>query len=231
MEFKYSTKYLHIQESKSIYPTVSICSIDGFSNSDGREFLRHYYNSSPFLTAEYPGNGDMTDEFIAITYNGITYNKILIDSNDTYQSQLTNFINETVLLCMFQLRKCLDEELTWYHHKIFGRCLRFETKTKTYNSGSLEGLRIELLLEPEMLDLNLENSRGAHVLITNDSLQASIILSDIKASTNKDTLIAIDRMYTEQLDYPYNDCIKDDSYNDIPIYQTITSRNYTYSQQ
>ena len=153
-----------------------------------------------------------------------------MENGESFQKRITNPTNETLLFCTFNGRQCKDSELSWYYHRRFGRCLRFNAENKVSNSGISNGLNIELLLEAVDED-TISKNEGVQILINNFTLESVYSDDPILASAKKITNIAISRKYKDRLGRPYNECILEGEYVDSDFYNAIIERSDTYKQR
>lgn len=219
-----------IEEDASPFPIVSICSNERFDST----FAKAYHkNITTEVTSDNKTKGmeELSRDRIDLFLKRTLYNLKMLDKHFSFQQKLTNDINETVLSCLFDFLPCLSSELSWYRHTDGGTCLRFETKRKVHNEGPLNGLSIEVLLEPDNFSKGHKEHRGIEIKINNDSLEAILSEEKIVASDKKLTEITVERFYNKKLPLPYNDCIDDGLDIDSNIYQSILKGNYTYSQK
>jgi len=121
----------------------------------------------------------------------------------------------------------------------YGICYRFNSG-KTMNGSDIDLLKTSIAGRSGGLQVEVNETNGLLIFIHNSSIPPypnenynNINGYSIFVSTGFSTDLAIDRVFTQRLGEPYNQCVKtiDDFGSNQTLYQFILDKNYIYSQQ
>lgn len=161
--------------------------------------------------------------------NQFLYGSNLWSVNETFRKTLVNPLNETFLVCTHSFQECKLSRFTLFANPILGMCYRFHPDIKMTEIGSINGLRLDLFLEPSTQSNYFTEGRGIRVMIHNKSDNPRIT-DGFDLNVNERTNIQVDRVFNKQLPLPYNDCIKDSEDYDSELLK-IVRKTSRYTQR
>jgi hypothetical protein len=122
----------------------------------------------------------------------------------------------------------------------YGICYRFNSG-KTINGSNIDLLKTSIAGRSGGLQVEVNETNGLLIFVHNNSIPPypnenynNINGKSIFVSTGFSTDLAIDKVFTQRLGEPYNQCVKkidDFNSNNKKLYQYILDKNYIYSQQ
>lgn len=211
-------------EIPSPFPEVMICNLNPFQTDLALSFLN---NNQIFE------NGNSKFENIHIKIGLLNQ---ISSFNDTHKRQFGFNINEILIDCTFNMRKCNSEDFEWYFHSFYGNCFRFKPLNFSHKSisqtGSLFGLVLKLFSGNLESIPALNEKSGYQIIISNQSNQP-LFNEGITISPGMESNLKVERLFRQHLGQPYNDCLEDltstDEF-DSELYRTIIKSNITYTQ-
>jgi hypothetical protein len=237
--FKYETvsKTEYITEIPSIFPTVSICSVNPLSTADAQSLVEKKLNEIGYDPTKNLSLG-------IINYLGSSNMLALLEaSNPDYGDENRRKLGlniESFMFCFYDEAKCLISETQWYFDPVLGNCYRFNSGfgstghsiplKETIKPGVTNGLIIYIYLENAANKYSFASSEGLRVFIHNSSANPSdASWVDIKLSEM--TNIAIKRTFIQKEPDPYSDCIDLDTYDSEYYRFIIENTNKAYKQE
>lgn len=202
------------------FPTITICNLNPFQTDIALQSLNRSSNTSGF------------DDFEILLFN---LNQMFL-YNDTTKRSFSYNMNETLIDCRFNAKKCNSDEFDWYFDPLYGNCYRYNSKNplkKIIQPGNRFGLRLELFAgDSNRIPAFIKNF-GFQVMINNQTVLPSLN-EGFTISTGIETNLKVSRMFAEQLGDPYNHCIlnsvAENMYN-LKYYKRIIDSNRTYRQK
>lgn len=174
LSFEVMTKIREINEVKSIFPTISLCNRNIFTNEFGYNYLKNY--SEKNNESDIFKNPTMeiirSNEFV----NRAAAN-FMKDEKIKERRKLIDYpIKDILLSCKFNLRECTDNDFEWVYHHKYGNCYKFNSEKISYNSsniafmpGKTNGLTVELYVDVNKKLSQLTNGKGISIIIGNGS--------------------------------------------------------------
>ncbi len=211
----------NIVEIPSPFPEVMICNLNPFQTDLALSFLRN----NPISNSKF--------ENIQIKIGLMNQ---ISSFNDTFKKQFGFKINEILIDCTFNTRKCDSGDFEWYFHSFYGNCFRFKPLNFSNKSISQTGVLFGLGLK--LFSGNLESipalneKSGYQIIISNQSNQP-LFNEGITISPGMESNLKVERLFRQQVGQPYNDCLENltsaDAF-DSELYRTIIKSNITYTQ-
>ena len=141
----------------------------------------------------------------------------------------THFEKKSILSCEFDYKKCEDlfENVTVYASGGFRKCIRFNGKKigsnksllKTQKYGYHYGLRINLFLQKDQIAfLNIGDNYDMPV----DGNFINYLRSNVQ------TDLILKKTVNTNLDYPFNDCVKQGDTHSTDLYRETLESGYNY---
>jgi hypothetical protein len=174
LSFEVMTKIREINEVKSIFPTISICNRNIFTNEYGYNYLKNYSEKN-----------NETDTFYNPTMEIIRSNEFVHRAAANYMKdeklkekrKLIDYpIKDILLSCRFNLRECDDNDFEWVYHYKYGNCYKFNSEKSAsissniaFMPGKANGFTVELYVDINKKLSQLTNGKGISIIIGNAS--------------------------------------------------------------
>ena len=171
------------------------------------------------------------------------------DLSNEAKKLLAHSLNDTLITCRFNGKKCTHLDFSWSFDDFYGNCFSFNSgydlngirqdlKESTV-AGPEYGLKLEVYVNLYEKLFEKVVGMGALVRIANNSAHHTTFYSKdhgILVSPGHQTNIAIEREFKSILPRPYSNCDIDslDSpqfISGLDIYNLIVGANYSYTQQ
>ncbi len=174
LSYEVMTKIREINEVKSMFPTVSLCNRNIFTNEYGYNYLKDYAekNNETDILKKPTIEIIRSNEFVKRV--AANYMK---DEKMKEKRKLIDYpIKDILLSCKFNLRECDENDFEWeYHHK-YGNCYKFNSEKSSYNSsniafmpGKANGFSVELYVDIDKRLSQLTTGKGISIIIGNSS--------------------------------------------------------------
>lgn len=210
-----STTISVVDESPTIFPTVSMCFLNPLAPDENvyaeiKKLLSNqtsYYDRSLYLNQ-------------ATSSRRISY--FLYNLNDTQKKSFGNTIEASLYLCKFNSKVCDKKDLEWYFDFSMGNCYKFNSNGSLTvgKSGFLPSLHLEFVIGDSTMRNDYYFETGMRVLIHNSSMPVPLVFENgISLAPGFNYDLKISRTYYNRLAAPYSDCLKD---------LTRTSKNQTH---
>ena len=232
IEYDVVTKAQIITETKSTFPTISICQAHPlttkYAEIEVENVLKRIiidFNISNLAGLEYIGYSLSASKLVLL-------NAYLNRFNKSYSVENYGFsVKDTLLRCSYNEANCDFTNFEWYFDVNNGNCFRFNSGLKeplkeTNKAGPQNGLLVYFLLNETKNKFIF--SEGLKIFIHNNSVEPSLA-EGISIELSKSTLIAIERTQISKEPYPYSVCIDLKSF-DSKFYRVILDSNMTYRQ-
>lgn len=121
------------------------------------------------------------------------------------------------------------KQFSLVQNALYGICMKYDPTNKIVKAGSINGLRIDMLIEPPNDNL-FTLSRGLKLIIHNSSTNASTT-DGLSIGPSKRSSIAVSRTFSKRLPKPYNNCIEKGVTYESELYSFMISSNWTYNQE
>jgi hypothetical protein len=229
LSYEVMTKIREINEEKSIFPTVSICNRNIFTNRYGFEYLKNYSESRNLKDILSNPNLD-TLRSNSFVRNAMS-NFLNFEKNVDERKKLSYSLKEILISCTFNKKECDENDFDWFYHFTYGNCFKFIPSSRhgdeTLIPGKTYGLSIEMYIGVyHELDA-IRDTMGLYLIISN----SSDYINDLDGiflfgSTEND--ITVKRKFSELLPHPFSNC--QDNFDDASdIAKFILANNYSYS--
>jgi hypothetical protein len=240
--FKYETvsKTEYITEIPSIFPTVSICSVNALSTADAQSLVVKKFNEIGFDPTK---NSSLNNNIKYIATSNML--ALLEASNPDYGDENRKRLglnNQSFMFCFYDGVSCMMSgmETQWYFDPFLGNCFRLNSGLnstghpiplkKTIKPGVTNGLMLYMTLENAANKYSFTPSEGLRVFIHNSSANPSeSTWVDIKLSET--TNIAIKRTFIQKETFPNSDCIDLDNYDSEYYRFIIENTKKAYKQE
>ena len=173
--------------------------------------------------------------------------------SDEEKKQLGHDLNDILLECFFNLKKCNSSDFIWSFDSTFGNCYTFNSdfdsngnKVDLKETASFDpylGLYLTLYVDvyEEFLNLNtsvmylVSTGRGALIRVGNSSYSTFYSSNGISLPAGFGSYLSVEREFKSMLPKPYSDCeIDSNSPKFKPgfdFYNLIGQSEYAYTQQ
>ena len=236
LEYGVVTKSELLAETKSTFPTVSICDLDPLPSTYAQSFV---YATVASITQEQTllnAKIDLIGDFIL--ENKIALFKASIkdtgqDIGDENRKKLGFSLSESIKLCLFNQIKCSISDFLWYFDPTLGNCYRFNADSASLREsnkpGPQYGLTLIVLKSSSQNALSFIMSEGLRVFVHN-STEKPQNSNGIDVQASKLTNIGVKRSFTSKQAYPYSECVDLSGFSS-EFYAAIINSNVTYHQQ
>lgn len=174
LSFEVMTKIREINEVKSIFPTISICNRNIFTNEFGYMYLKNFSEkTNETKLFENPSIEVIrNNEFIKWAIANYMKNETSKEKRKLIDYQL----KDIMLSCKFNLRDCSENDFEWVYHHKYGNCFKFNSEKSAFNNsniaympGKSSGLRVELYADIYKELFKFTNGKGISIIIGNSS--------------------------------------------------------------
>ena len=232
LSYDVSTNIKIITESKTEFPTVTVCNINPLTTTDGLELMQYiankYFDPNSIKTAE-----QLTKNLEELNYGARLF-AFQPEYSDEKRKNLGFNLSESLTFCIFNQEKCSIADFEWYYDMSHGNCFRFNygnigPKKVVIKPGVPSGLTMYFYLSPSVNYLSNVYNSGLRIYIHNKSIIPSLNEGvDIKKSEK--TNIAISRTFISKYPSPFSECTDLSQINSY-FYKLIVSANRSYTQQ
>lgn len=232
IEYDVVTKAQIITETKSTFPTISICQVHPLTTKYAEAKVENVlegiiidFNITNLTGLDYVGYSLSASTLVLL-------NAYLNRFNKSYSVEKYGFsVKDTLMYCTYNEINCNYTNFEWYFDVNNGNCFRFNSGLKqplkeTNKAGPQNGLLVYFLLDETKNKFIF--SEGLKIFIHNNSVEPNLA-EGISIELSKSTLIAIERTQISKEPYPYSDCIDLKSF-DSKFYRVILDSNMTYRQ-
>lgn len=210
------------------FPSISFCSLDAYKQVEDLVTLPAFEASSTEQPEQFAGiMSSALFESESVKY---LYTTLYAALDESTRDKAYTPLNETILVCLYNFDICNSSEFTRYLDVIYGPCLKYTPSKPTTKTGKLNGLRVDLLLNP-LGSLLFGSDRGLRLAIKGpkDYISANDGISIKPGQRNG---IQISRIVRKDLPEPYTSCVTDQSDSPSELYQYIVkSSDYAYNQE
>jgi hypothetical protein len=181
----------------------------------------------------------------AYNVNGANYYDNLIGANmqNDEKKKLGHDLNDILIDCEFNLKKCDSNNFTWSYDPWFGNCYTFNSGfdangskvdlEKSIIAGYKFGLQLTLYVNiyEKLYDL-LTGGLGVIIRIGNSSFLSFSDTNGLFVPPGHNTYISVDREFKTILPQPYSNCeVAGSFWSNSFLYNFIARSEYAYSQQ
>lgn len=244
LEYKTSISTETFQEMPSIFPAVSICSLNSFDSKKAADLIKTTLNNLNGSTFSKVNPNRPIDFVLA---NKI-FSQASLTNNMNLTSQRRQFgyeLHESILGCWFGYEMCSKNDFAWFYDNVYGNCYTFNKGIldnhsttdllKVSTSGVDFGLQLELFMGKPKDQLLTEYNIGAIVLVHNQTKTPVLSSRRIMVTTGFETDVAITRHFISKLDFPYSNCVKDVSkasgISPVLVDHILDKLNASYDQE
>lgn len=158
------------------------------------------------------------------------------DINDYQREILSYSIDDMLLGCRFNNKKCTKDDFEHIFTFTYGNCYKFNSGKNFYGNesvplkyisspGKKNGLRLELFIGHSRQDIDILRTTGAHIFIHNSSILPLTDLEGISLAPGFETDVIINQVNFNKQSYPYSNCIENvtsmDSYDSFLFKSTV----------
>jgi hypothetical protein len=228
LDYDVTTKIRRVYESPTIFPSISICNKNKFTTDFGIETIKKIidkYKSQDLFDLNVLNNMSLENRYRESDNTLIRVENAVSEYSDEDKKKLGHSIEDFLIECKFDDIFCnISNDFVWYFDSNFGNCYKFNSgrdrmgKQVELIKSSQPGkyyLGLKLLLfesMPNVLERITHGGLGFIVKIENNSYAVGGN-SKIELLSGVETNIAVERVYSKQLSYPYSDCSIDESYS------------------
>ena len=242
--FDYVTHSEMITEVPTLFPSITICSINGLTTKNAENLIKDVFTNEFKLDIEHnnlTGKDFMTK--LDIANKLARFHSYVAEFGDDNKRKMLGFsLSHTLLDCIYNDNPCGEGDFVWFYSIEHGNCYTFNSgtdkngklvhriKTST-RSGILNGLRLSFFLSVSENKYSSKFETGLKLFIHNNSVAPmSTEGIDLKRSVNMNVVLKKSFFYRQP--EPYSDC-KDlttlESGNEV--FDLIKSSTLTYRQE
>ena len=233
-QFDVVTKVRYFYEVPAEFPTITVCNINSFAKNESVEEMKDIYmRKYPTIARNAINFSDLVEVYYEFLYEANDH-----IFGDEKKKSLGPSIDDMLIYCVFNNDYCSSRDFSWFYMLFYGNCFRFNSGKdyngknvklhRVYREGLWSGLSMELILnENEQFDVN-SYEIGFKIFIDNRSSLINSFSKGILVKPGISLEIALHKVITEKLPYPYNDCQKE--YPDDPIYSMYKSNGIIYKE-
>lgn len=226
LDHEVTTKIRRVYESPTIFPTVSICNKNKFTTDFGIETIKKIirsFKSPDLFNQDVLANMSLESRYRESDNTLVRVENAVSEYSIEDKKKLGHSIDDFLIECKFDDIFCnISKDFNWYFDSNFGNCYKFNTDHDSFGNrvelkkSSQPGkyyLGLKLVLFESMPDILSRISYGGLgfiVKIENNSYKVGGN-SKIELLSGVETNIAVERVYSKQLSFPYSDCFIDDS--------------------
>jgi hypothetical protein len=234
LAFEVITKIRIFNEQPTEFPKIMICNKNPFVTKEAKEMLEKFSFKGQLMNGVTPAD---------LFKLGLEAKNP--EFGDENRKKLGYSIDEILIRCNFQERRCTADDFIWHYDFNYGNCFIFNSgynKTghkvpirKVQKPGRFSGLYLQLFIGKPQDQYLSEFSAGIHVVISNSSITPSPS-EGINARPGSITNIDINKVITKRMPKPYSDCeelseIDTGSSETSVLFNTILKSNYSYRQK
>jgi hypothetical protein len=235
-EFDVVSKFSVMSEIPSVFPTVTICNIQPFTTNEGQSFVNHISKIYYLKNFSQMHNLDLQSEFYLWTFL-LQSNAIILNKKERVKLGYT--LNDMIISCYFATTKCTESDFEYFYSKIYGNCYKFNSGRNSSGhqiplvsmskTGKLMGLKLELFLGFNNNIGFIDKIKGAHIIISNQSLPISIY-DGFDVPLGQETNVHLKRELINRLEAPYSECVTDNSLISSRYFEILNKNRNMYRQ-
>lgn len=218
---------LGVQDKAFIeFPTVVFCPLDAYKKVG--DYVGNINLSAP---ANPNVLGVLSGETQSNIFSRYLLSMLYSTFNDTVKEQITGPLNETIISCFYNFELCNISDFSLYTSVNYGPCLRYNPSKPLTKPGFLNGLQIDILLDPLTVGKLPRSERGLSVDIVNPAEHISYF-DGISIKSEQRTSIGVSKTIFENLPEPYSSCVPTGAQHPSELYQYIVGNsNYNYGRK
>lgn len=220
---------LDVQEKTSVeFPSIVFCSLDAYKK------VEDYVEDIDF--SESPVSNDTIVGVLSQENKKTRLTQFVLASffdsfNDTLKEKIYKPLNETIISCIYDFELCNKQDFSFYSSATFGPCLRYTPPKRLTKTGIINGLRLDMLLDPPTQGKSVRSERGLNIVIKSPDEQISYY-DGFSIKPGQRTSIAVSKTIYKNLPKPYTSCVADGTKYPSELYKYIVETlNYTYNQE
>lgn len=208
-EYRVLTTFEIVQESTTYFPAITLCNLNEFDLSKNKnlsDLARSLSESSTNSNLDPKARlEEIKKEFLKIN-----------DSSLLEKSRFT--LKDMLVSCNYNELKCNEKDFRLVKNELYGNCYLFNSNNSqsvlsTSKYGPKYGLQLELFIGLEESSSPMSATQGAILFINNQTNLVRITDPGIELSPGTQTNLAINRMFTYKLPYPYSKCIDQNNFD------------------
>lgn len=160
---------------------------------------------------------------------------------DEKRKRLWDPLNETLIYCLYNGKRCDESDFVWYYMYEYGNCYQFNTGKlsngsivplkKVFTAGNQNGLHLELYAGEAETDYSLQYDSGIIIFVHNQTKNPNPS-EGIKIKPSFMSNIVLSNRFEAKQEYPYSDCHNlDDMEFNRALYNRIIETNVKYTQK
>jgi len=170
----------------------------------------------------------MTDYKLNIEASKYVYSSLLHQLNDSVLDNYRNPINETFLACQYNMEACSGIEFRFVFLEYLGFCIRITTDSKITKAGILNGLALQMVIDPPNKQNRFVDKRGMRVFIHNKSEDADFN-EGFEIGTGQSFNVEVKRTFNKQFPAPNSKCLLETS--ESKGFNFVNQFNRSYTQR
>ena len=232
------TKTQIIAETKSTFPTVTLCGITPLMTKFAENITEFYINKYNLFNFTNETLNDYLSQLVIANFLAQLQVNIP-DYDDENRKQLGFNLNDSLMHCTYNQNACSTLDFEWYYDYNFGNCYKFNsgydlfkkpaTLKESIKPGVSNGLVLYLYVGSTVNKYSTAEGKGLKVFIHNKSVTPSLS-EGIEVKLSEKTNIAIKRTFIKKYPSPYSSCTDLDQVKS-KFSDLIKSSNRAYRQQ
>ena len=224
LAYEVTTKIRRVYESPTTFPTISICNKNKFTTDFGIETIKKIiesFKSPDLFDQDILTNMSLENRYRESDNTIVRVENVVTEYSIEDKKKLGHSIDDFLIECKFDDIFCnISEDFYWYFDANFGNCYKYnwaanEVDLKKSSQPGKYYLGLKLVLfesMPDILERISYGGLGFIIKIENNSYAVGGN-SKVELLSGVETNIAVERVYSKQLSFPYSDCFIDDSYS------------------
>ncbi len=191
-----------------MFPIITFCDLDQFTKDLSIQLLnQNGFTSNTSFRSDSPENtvGVLSDYSVTSTLAKYTFASILRSSNDSVIQKLRNKIDETIVSCRYNNNECNQADFSHVFHTLYGFCIQFNPNVPIKLEGPINGLQIDMLLDPINKNNHFSDERGLVIMIRNNTEDTDDD-NGSRIPVKERSLIGIERTFMNELPKPFSNC-------------------------
>jgi hypothetical protein len=223
LNYEVTTKIRRVYESPTVFPTISICNKNKFTTDFGIDTIKkiiEFFNTPNLFDKNVLNNLTQEDRYRHSDNTIVRAENAVTEYSIEDKKKLGHSIDDFLIECKFDDIFCnVTQDFIWYFDANFGNCYKYnsgydsalrrkkiELKKSSQPGKYYLGLKLVLFESmPNILERISYGGVGFIIKIENDSYAVGGN-SQVDLVSGLEANIAVERVYSSQLSYPYSDC-------------------------
>jgi len=174
--------------------------------------------------------GVLSGETQSNTFTRYLYSSLYSTLNETVKQLINKPLNEIIISCFYNFEICDKRDFTYFASVNYGPCLKYTPAKPLTKPGFLNGLQLDILLDPLLVTEVLWAERGLNIVLKKRGEHIGYF-EGFTIKSGQRTSIGVSETSFENLPKPYSKCVPDKAEFPSELYKYITeSTTSKYNQ-